>query len=210
MTTLVPFVSQPLGYTGGADGGQSLFFDARQVLLSQYANSPVLLSLIVALNEALDHQQWFDEFYDKVWNIDTAVGFGLDIWGRIVGVSRALYVASEDYLGFSESTENFPFGEGIFYGGGNFTPNYKLSDDAYRRLIMAKAALNITDGSIPAINTILRALFPAHGNVYVRDNNDMTLTYVFGVTLSKVDYAIVAQSGVLPKPVGVSFTVEQP
>ncbi|GGN49291.1 hypothetical protein GCM10011349_19780 [Novosphingobium indicum] len=210
MTTLVPFVSQPLGYTGEDDGGEHLFFDARQVLLSQYANSPILVALIGALNEAVDMQERFNDFYDNVWNVDTAVGFGLDIWGRIVGVSRALYVSDQDYLGFSESTENFPFGEGIFYGGGNLTPNYKLSDDAYRRLIMAKAALNITNGSIPAINAILRALFPEHGNVYVRDNNDMTMTYVFGAALSKVDYAIVSQSGVLPKPVGVSFTVEQP
>ncbi|WP_374413308.1 DUF2612 domain-containing protein [Novosphingobium colocasiae] len=210
MTTLVPVSSQPLGYTGGADGGQSLFFDARRTLLSQYANSPVLMALVKAFNEALEPQALFNAFYDYVWNIDTARGFGLDIWGRIVGVSRALYVSDEEYLGFTEGEDFQPFGQGIFYGGGNFTPNYKLSDDAYRRLIMAKAALNITDASIPAINAILMALFPGYGNVYVRDNGDMTITYVFGAALSKVDYAIVSQSGVLPKPVGVSFTVEQP
>lgn len=210
MTTLVPFVSQPLGYTGSNDGGQALFFNGRQVLLSQYANSPVMITLIDAFCQAIDLQAFFDAFYDAVWNIDSAKGFGLDIWGRIVGVARALYVSDEDYLGFSEAGDAFPFGEGIFYGAGNFTPNYKLSDDAFRRLIMAKAALNITDASIPAINAILMALFPNHGNVYVRDNLDFTMTYVFGAPLSKVDYAIVSQSGALPKPIGVSFTVEQP
>ena len=145
-----------------------------------------------------------------VWNVDTAEGFGLDIWGRIVGVSRALFVSDSLYLGFSDSTDAVPFGSGIFWGAARLTPNFKLSDIAYRRLILAKAALNITNSSIPAINAILRALFPDYGNVYVRDNGDMTLTYVFGAALSKVDYAIVSQSGALPRPVGVSFDVEQP
>ncbi|WP_205525178.1 DUF2612 domain-containing protein [Novosphingobium sp. THN1] len=210
MTTLVSFSSEPLGFTGGLDGGTAVAFDARQTLLSQYANSPIIVSLVEALGAALDPQAAFNEFYDMVWNVDTAEGFGLDIWGRIVGVSRALFVSDSLYLGFSDSTDAVPFGSGIFWGAARLTPNFKLSDLAYRRLILAKAALNITNSSIPAINAILRALFPGYGNVYVRDNGDMTLTYVFGAALSKVDYAIVSQSGALPRPVGVSFDVEQP
>lgn len=210
MTTLVSFSSEPLGFTGGLDGGTAVAFDARQTLLSQYANSPIIVSLVEALGAALDPQAAFNEFYDMVWNVDTAEGFGLDIWGRIVGVSRALFVSDSLYLGFSDSTDAVPFGSGIFWGAARLTPNFKLSDIAYRRLILAKAALNITNSSIPAINAILQALFPGYGNVYVRDNGDMTLTYVFGAALSKVDYAIVSQSGALPRPVGVSFDVEQP
>lgn len=186
------------------------FFDPRTTIISQYANSPVLVALIDALGYAIDRQVLFDAFYDKVWNIDTAEGFGLDIWGRIVGVGRALFVDDEDYLGFSTSTGSKPFGSGIWNSGGSFAPNYNMSDEAYRRVIMAKAALNITDGSIPAINSVLMSLFPEYGNVYVRDNADMTLTFVFGAIPSKLDYAIVTQSGVLPKPAGVSFTLEYP
>jgi len=210
MTTLVPFMSEPLGFTGGLDSASELAFSVRQTLLSQYANSPVIVGLLEALNYALDQKAATNRFYRAVWNIETASGYGLDIWGRIVGVSRALYVSDSLYLGFSDSTDAVPFGSGIFYGASRLTPNFKLSDAAYRRLILAKAALNITDSSIPAINAILRALFPDYGNVYVRDNGDMTLTYVFGAALSKVDYAIVSQSGALPKPAGVSFDVEQP
>lgn len=210
MTTLVPFSSEPLGFTGGLDGTGTIAFDPRQTLLSQYANSPVITGLVDALAYALDRQAAINAFFQTVWNVDTALGFGLDIWGRIVGVSRALYVSDSLFLGFSDSSDAVPFGSGIFWGAGRLTPNFKLSDAAFRRLILAKAALNITDSSIPAINAILRALFPGYGNVYVRDNNDMTLTYVFGAPLSKVDYAIVSQSGALPRPVGVSFDVEQP
>lgn len=210
MTTLVPLMSQPLGFGGGSDSGPALFLDPRQTVLSQYANSPVLLALIDALGGAIDRQQSLNDFYDWIWNVDTAQGFGLDIWGRIVGVTRSLFIPSAQYLGFSNATDDYPFGDGVFWRAANIAPNYQLTDMAYRQLVLAKAALNITDSSIPAINAILRALFPTYGNVYVRDNRDMTLTYVFGAALSKVDYAIVTQSGVLPRPLGVSMTVETP
>jgi len=210
MTATYPASSQPLGYSGGTEGIAALFFNVRQTFLSQYANSPVLTSLVEALSYAIDRQMDFDAFYESVWDIDTAVGFGLDIWGRIVGVGRALYVPDGEYLGFSDSSDAYPFGSGVFYGAGLFTPNYLMTDLAYRRVIMAKAALNITDGSIPAINAVLMQLFPEYGNVFVRDNADMTMTFVFSAAPSKIDYAIVTQSGVLPKPVGVSFIVEHP
>lgn len=199
--------TQPV-FIPGPNNGPARFFDPRTTVISQYANSPVLLALIDALGFAIDRQTQFDAFYDKVWNIASATGFGLDIWGRIVGVDRALYVPSQDYLGWSQSTGSKPFGSGVWYGVADFTPNYRLTDEAYRRVIMAKAALNITSGSIPAINAVLMALFPGYGNVYVRDNNNMTMTFVFGSLPSSIDYAIVTQSGVLPKPAGVSFTLE--
>ncbi|NML93813.1 DUF2612 domain-containing protein [Novosphingobium olei] len=206
--TLEAFTSQPLGYAGGPDSGRATFFDVRRTVLSQYANSPVLLGLIDALAYSIDPEAAFDDFYDTVWNVDTAIGFGLDIWGRIVGVARSLYVSEGSFLGFSQSADAVPFGSGPFYSASRLTPNFSLADDAYRQLILAKAAANITDCAIPSINAILRALFPGYGNVYVRDNGNMTMTYVFGAALSKVDYAIVTQSGALPRPAGVSVSVE--
>lgn len=210
MITLSPIGSEPLGFVGDHDGGATPFFNVRRTILSQYANSPVLLALIDGLGAAIDRQQQFDGFFSMVWDIDTAEGPGLDIWGRIVGVRRALYISDEQYLGFSDDTDAVPFGSGILFNSQRLTPNFQLTDTAYRQLILAKAALNITNCSIPDINAILRALFPDNGNAYVRDNRDMTMTYVFGSALSKVDYAIVTQSGALPKPAGVSVTVETP
>lgn len=210
MTAFFPTASEPLAYGGDTAGIQEEFFSVRATFLSQYANSPVLAALLQSLGSVIDRQADFEAFFDAVWNIDTAEGFGLDIWGRIVGVGRALYVPEGEFLGFSASSDAYPFGSGVFYGAGSFSPNYLMTDLAYRRVILAKAAMNITDGSIPAINAILMALFPGYGNVYVRDNADMTMTFVFGAAPSTIDYAIVTQAAVLPKPVGVSFTVEHP
>lgn len=202
--------SLPLASAGPDSDVTTLYFDIRRTIISQYANSPVITAILEALGDAIDRYRALDTFRSYVWEVATAKGFGLDILGRIVGVSRALYVSDEQYLGFSQSSDAAPFGQGVFYAAWRLTPNFNLSDEAYRRLILAKAALNITDCAIPSLNAILRALFPGYGNCYVRDNADMSLTYVFGAPLSKVDYAIVSQSGALPKPAGCAMTVEQP
>ncbi|MCS6515083.1 DUF2612 domain-containing protein [Burkholderia thailandensis] len=57
-----------------------------QTVLAQYANSPTLIQLVQNMNGYIDPSADIDAFYDNVWNIQTAVGRGLDIWGKIVGL----------------------------------------------------------------------------------------------------------------------------
>jgi hypothetical protein len=179
-------------------------------IVSQYAASPSLAQLIAGLNECVDPAANFDAFYDLVWNVQTAVGWGLDVWGRIVDVSRTVQVVTgEVTLGFEESgaLSAVPFGSGTFYAGAGVTDGYALSDEAYRTLIYAKALSNICNGSIPAINQILLYLFPGRGNCYCTDGLNMTMTYTFDFALTAVEVAIVSQSGVLAKPAGVVATI---
>lgn len=186
-------------------------FDWFATVISQYANSPVLLQLIENFAGYIDPSTNFDAFFSLMFNVDTAVGYGLDVWGRIVGVSRVLRLPAEGkFFGFDEADPDaHSFGESPFFGGSSLTQNFSLTDGAYRRLILAKALANISDGSIPGINQILINLFSDYGNCYVTDGGDMTMTYTFASTLSPVDFAIVAQSGVLPRPAGVAVTIVQ-
>lgn len=183
--------------------------DFQRTIISQYSTAPTLNQLLFGWNENLDPGVLIDLFYNQVWNVDTAVGWGLDVWGRIVGVGRVLELAAEKYLGFEEATtlSADPFNQSPFYSGQQTTSNFILADDGFRVLILAKAAANIWDGSIPGLNQILLLLFPDRGNCYVIDNRDMTMTYFFDFELTPVELAIVLQSGVLPKPAGVSATV---
>lgn len=183
-----------------------------QTILSQFANSPTLLSLIESFNDCVDPSANIDAFYDNVWNIDTAAGYGLDVWGRIVGVSRVLQVSTGAWLGFEEANDGSvetPFNQAPFYDGAATTGNYALTDDAFRQLILAKAYANICNGSIPGINQVLMILFGSYGGCWCTDGQNMTMTYTFEFELSPVQYAIVAQSGVLPRPAGVSVTIIQ-
>ena len=211
MTATQPVARQPLGAPDDvADPPATPLFDIDPTIISQYANSPVLLALLTSLRDALDPASLFDAFYSQMWNVDTAIGYGLDVWGRIVGVGRVLHIATGTYLGFNEATDAQTFGNGVFYNGTALTQNYALTDEVFRRLILAKALANISDGSIPSINRILTLTFPGYGNCYVQDNGDMTMAYVFGAALDPVDNAIISQSGVIPKPAGVSVTVVHP
>jgi Protein of unknown function (DUF2612) len=186
-------------------------------LESEYANSPTIVQLLNNMNDYIDPTNNINAFFSMIWNVDTAVGYGLDVWGRIVGVSRQLKVQAFDYFGFQgpSGASGVPWNQGIFYNGTIINDNFELQDGAYRVLILAKALFNICNGTIQAINQILINLFgangplPVPGNAYVTDGEDMTMTYSFGGALNPVQAAIVFNSGVLPKPAGVSATVVQ-
>jgi hypothetical protein len=187
-------------------------FDWWYTCISQYANSPILTQLCDNMAQYVDMTENFDEFFDTIWNINTAVGYGLDVWGRILGVSRVLQIPSGANLGFEEAgnpTVETPFGQAPFYSGGGLSNNFALADTPYRTLLLAKALANICDGSIPAINQILINLFPGLGNAYCTDGLDLTMTYTFKFALSPVQVVIVEKSGVLPRTSGVAASVVQ-
>lgn len=179
----------------------------------QYANSPRLDAMITSFNAAIDQTENIENLYDMIWNIATAFGYGLDVWGRIVGVTRTLHVPIPDaeFLGFEEAGSSWTgFGQGGFYSGGGTSTNFVLSDADFRTLILAKAAGNISNGSIPSVNSILLSLFPLRGVCYVADGLDMSLTYTFTFPLTPIELAIIQQAGVLPNAAGVVINVSQP
>lgn len=189
--------------------------DFERTILSQYANSPTIVQLINNLNTYIDPRTNIDDFYNFVWNVDTAQGWGLDVWGRIVGVGRVLELTTVGYFGYKgpSGASGLPWNQAPFYNGQALTSNYALLDGPFRSLILAKALFNICDGTIQAINQILINLFgpggplPVAGNSYCTDGENMTMTYTFGSALDPVQHAIAYQSGVLPKPCGVLSSV---
>ena len=187
-------------------------FDYWTTVLSQYANSPTLIQLIDNFDQYVDQTANFESFYDNIWNITTARGYGLDIWGRIVGIVRTLNISVGEWFGFNEQAalgQVGTFNQAAFYSGQSITTNYVLTDDSFRQLILAKAYANICNGSIPAINQLLRNLFPGRGNIYCTDGLNMTMTITAEFPLTSVEVAIITQSGVMPRPTGVAQTLVQ-
>ena len=197
-------------------------FDFEATVISQYANSPTILQLCNNLNQYIDQSANFANFFNFVWNVDTAVGFGLDIWGKIVGVSRLLHIPNTtDYVGFDNGTRsppdwqsmgsdqppyNMPPVGGAMYTGNNATQTYLLGDDAYRQLILAKAFANITTTTAPAINQILQNLY-GPGTAFVLNEGPMAISYNLTFTPTAIQLAILQQSGVIPTPPGVSVVI---
>ncbi len=199
-------------------------FDFEVTVISQYANSPTILQLCNNLNQYIDQSANFANFFNFVWNVDTAVGFGLDIWGKIVGVSRLLQIPnSTPYVGFYQPSESQPDQDwtpagsdqppynnppvgGAFYTGHNATEAYLLDDDAYRQLILAKAFANIASTTAPAINQILQNLY-GPGSAWVLNTGPMAISYNLSFTPTAIQLAILEQSGVIPTPPGVSVVI---
>lgn len=179
--------------------------DVQKTVLSQYSCAPTLNVLIEAWNQTLDPTRLLETWFTNIWNLDTAQGYGLDVWGRIVGVERVLTLSTDSFFGFAEPQDLTlqPFNAAPWYSGTQTTSNYRLSDEAFRQLINAKALANITDGSITSLNAILMTLFAGQGDVWVADSGTMTLTYTFNFAPSAVQVSLIQSSGVLMRPAGV-------
>jgi hypothetical protein len=179
--------------------------NVEETIISQYGNSATITQLIRNMNNYIDPRTDLDTFYNFVWNVDTAKGFGLDIWGRIVNVSRELRIVSINYFGFSEAFLQ-PFSQAPFYDNTPSTQVYRLADEAYRKLILLKALGNISTLTAPSVNQLLQNLFADRGRCYVNDTGNMSFRYTFEFQLTPYEFAIMTQ-GVLPHPAGVQVTL---
>ena len=153
--------------------------NVEQTIISQYGNSSAIGKLIQTFNDCIDPTADIDNFYSFVWNVQTAQGFGLDIWGRIVGVQRDIFV----------------------------NPVYSLDDTAYRSLILLKALSNISSSDAPSINKLLTNWMAGRGRCYVIDLGGMQMTYVFEFVLQPFEVQIITQGGIFLRPAGVKARV---
>lgn len=164
----------------------------RKEILRQYANSPKLLALVDLLENTCGTGDDLNEFYNRVYNLSTAIGFGLDTWGQILQVPRTYRLTNREGEDLGEQT---------------------LDDDLYRILLFLKCAKNITNATLPAIEKALNIIFSKKTGIFVTDigsvieDKPMTMRYTFLSLLSDLEYALLTQSNVLPKPLGVNIEI---
>jgi hypothetical protein len=150
--------------------------DITDTIISQYGTSPRITALIdfFAAWFGLDP---FDLFFNDLWNIDTAVGYGLDVWGRILNFPRPA-VSGEP-----------------------------ADDDTYRHCLIAQAYLNITSSSIKDINAFLRDIYGSVGIAYIVDSGGMAMQYHFGAGVPDWLQAVIDNGLLpRPSGVGVTFS----
>lgn len=180
-----------------------------ETIISQYANSPILCDLINRMNIVIDPTQNISEFYKIFWNVKSAEGFGLDFWGKVVGIERQIYLTAEDeFIGFSNGFT--PFNQGSWASDGVTDKKYTLDDETYRKVILLKAFRNIIYATFPNINQLLRIMFQERGRAYIVKNNTMSARYVFEFTLLPIERAIIRQTNILPTPSGVLIEFYEP
>lgn len=182
--------------------------NVEQTIISQYGTAPTLNQLITNMNGYLDPSADLDSLYSTLFDIDSAVGVGLDNWGTIVGVDRSLQLPNvTGFFGFKQG-DNTPFGTEPFHTGES-TLTYLLEDDAFRTLILVKALANISNCTPQSYNQLLKNMFSTRGRCYALDLGNMKMQYVFEFYLYPYELAIIEQSGIFPRPAGVQIKMLQ-
>lgn len=184
-------------------------------ILTQYSASKKLLSIIDTFNQAVSLDDFTDVFIKKVWDLTTCESFGLDVWGKKVGVDRYIIAPIESTsFGFGEADDSdpdypTPFNDAPFFGGVQETINVRLGDDAYRTLIFCKAFTNISVATIPDVNKFLKILFYQRGRAYCVNYRDMTMGITFEFELAPYEESILTNYNVTPVPSGVQVNIRQ-
>jgi hypothetical protein len=183
-----------------------------KTVMKQFSNSNTLLALLADFDQWVDVSQFSAGFLANVWDISTAQGFGLDIWGRILGQSRYLQIEQlpGDNFGWNinahPGTQWQPWSQAPWYNGAAAgTTAFPLQDEAYRQLLLVKAAANIASSDCPSINALMRSMFGSRGRCYVGYDpaHPMHIGYHFEFFPSPVEQSII-ESGLFPQPAGTT------
>lgn len=177
-----------------------------QNIIWQYDKSPNLVAVVQKKQDwyTAAQSEYWDSWYDDVFNLTTANDFGLSVWAVILdipifadnGASAGDYPA----WGFDPYGQNFTHGNFATPGSG------ALLTTAERRSILRLRYHQLTtNGSISSINAALADVF-GYGHAHVVDNYNMTIVYTFTTPISSPLLAVLQSFDVMPRPAGVSAT----
>ena len=171
---------------------------------SQYAASPRILALAAQYWQLLDPTPSADLMISKMIDPSTAAGYGLDVWGRIVGIKRALVPVGGDYLAFAPpSGVSNP--DGNSWNNAPFNPVNSAgyaSDAIYRVYVYVKAMLNIGNGSLADLNRYFSLLFPGSGIKIIHSGTMIIRVLDFTARLTAADILALRTLDWVPLGVG--------
>lgn len=151
-------------------------------IIWQYANAGKMNALLGLKQHWYNNNQegFWQDWAKDVLSIETATDFGLSVWGNLLQVPRTYEI------------------------NGEMTT---LDTEQYRLLLRGRLVYLRMNGSVPEINQYLQLLFSQKGRVYVRDNLDMTMEYIFEFMPSQEDRVVLLNTNVLPRPAGVGYKI---
>ena len=198
----------PEGEWMPADRQSSAYRTGRATVQSQYSASPRILFLADYYWSMLDPTESINLLLKKMIDPVTAEGSGLDAWGRIVGIKRALIPVDGEYLAFDphgldnelgDSFNNAPWNPLIVPG--------MAPDAVYRVYVFVKAMLNIGNGSLADLNRYFSLLYENSGITVLHVGTMMLRVIDFGGRLTSAD--MLALKSLDWVPLGVGWQVWQ-
>lgn len=175
---------------------------------SQYSASPRILALAGMYWDMLNPGSEIQTMLDDMLNPSTARGYGLDVWGRIVGIKRATVPVSGEYLAFDPDPMSNPDGDSWNNAPFNpLTPQGLATDSVFRVYVMVKAMMNIGNGSLADINKYFSLMFPNSGIQVIHAGTMIIRVLDYDAVLT--DAAIMALRSIDWVPAGVGWQVWQ-
>ncbi|MDR0675638.1 MAG: DUF2612 domain-containing protein [Elusimicrobiota bacterium] len=151
-------------------------------ILWQYDNAKKLKAIFQKQQNFYDInvKKFLQDWFDNVFNLQTASSFGLSVWGKILDIERPTYQDSE----------------------GNII-NY--NDNQYRLLLKSVVIIYNMPKTLESINDYLDFMFSHLGDNYVIDLNNMEIKYVLSFFPTSEELVVLYNPKFLPKPAGVKL-----
>lgn len=175
---------------------------ARRRVINQYRNKPRMMKWLTLLPEVANErieQAAFDVYGS--YDVDTAVDDQLDVIGRIVGLPRpVLRGAAYDVFGYAGNDFYTNYNIAPYIGNGDQI-DALLNNDLYRKLIKAKIARNISDGTVDSIIQLLEIVIGIKVTALV-SNGDKSFDIGIASPMDNTTRYLVDNFDLIPKPQG--------
>lgn len=177
------------------------------LITSEHDTKPKYMNMVSAITQPFVDEQVTVEDFVPSYDLDLAIGHQLDVCGQWIGLSRRVQVPitniyfSLDILGLGlDQADWFHVGDALFN-------TVILEDDAYRRLLQAKASANQWDGTVPGAYEVYDVFFNGtRTSILIHDHQDMTMSLeIVGVIPDDATLALLAQDYLGLRPEGVTL-----
>lgn len=173
--------------------------DVTQVLIWQYNDAEKLQAIIQNKQNWIDLnvRDFWQNWFDNVFNLNTANDFGLQVWAQILGV---VFTPDKEipvqFFGFNPDAQNF--------NNGGFYPSLDsiLTLEQKRTVLKLRYKYMTAKGTIDDINSAVSSIFPT-AKALEYFNMSIDVEYI-GIPTRQEEYMI-NNFNIVPKPAAVEL-----
>lgn len=180
---------------------------ALSLVINQLSESPNYKAIINAIARTYDDQDLVLKYLGTL-DVNTSTGVWLDLIGSIVGQPRKVDIELQyAYWGYNDldpSSGGYLDDSVYWHTGTPSSESNLLGDDEYRRVIIARAAKNAGDTSIPAITATMQQVI-GEDEVYAYNSGNATITLLFEGDISNNMLALIRNGDIVPLAAGVGL-----
>ena len=183
--------------------------DILAALLWQDNNASNITGLLTYKQDWYDvnQEQFWEDWYTNVFNLQTANDFGLAVWSIILDLPLFYQLdnGSPPIFGFSGSTSGrYNFNNGVLASP---RQGYSLTTAQKRIALQLRYFDLVNNMAIPEINKFMNFVFQDLGLFYCINNYYETMTYVYMFQIDATLLEVLIQYDLLPRPATVNLKI---